>query len=106
MRGVRGQDASLEGTGHGSTSSAQASPRRTPPARVEESDAEQVVSPQPSVVHVGSASSASRIRAAQEPSLVHLQEALTNPGVSASCDDALDLRVDGQVSHGVLKRVC
>ena len=32
--------------------------------------------------------------------LVHLQEALTDPGVSASGDGALDLRVVGQVAHG------
>ena len=34
--------------------------------------------------------------------LVRLEEALTNPGVSVSGDDALDLRVVGQVAHGVL----
>ena len=33
---------------------------------------------------------------------MHLQEALTDPGVSASGDDALDLRVVGLVAHGVL----
>ena len=33
---------------------------------------------------------------------MHLQEALTGPGVSASGDDARDLRVVGQVADGVL----
>ena len=33
---------------------------------------------------------------------MHLQEALGDPGVRASGDDALDLRVVGQVAHGVL----
>ena len=37
--------------------------------------------------------------------LVHLQEALMDLVVSASGDDALDLRVVGQVAHGVLN-VC
>ena len=51
----------------------------------------------------GQQGSASRVRAAQEPSpIVHLQEAVTDPGVGASGDDALDLRVVGQVAHGVL----
>ena len=33
---------------------------------------------------------------------MHLQEAVIVPGVSASGDDALDIRVVGQVAHGVL----
>ena len=47
---------------------------------------------------LGSASSASRVRAAQE----RLQEALTDFGVSARGDDAQDLRVVGRVGHSVL----
>ena len=34
--------------------------------------------------------------------LVHLQEALTDLGESASGEDALDLLVVGQAAHGVL----
>ena len=57
----------------------------------------------PSVVHVG-------VSKLGEPRsccpgafvLVHLQEALTDPGVSTNGDDALDLRVVGQVAHFVL----
>ena len=36
---------------------------------------------------------------------MHLQEARTDPGVGASGDDALDLRVVGQVAHVVFNDV-
>ena len=64
---------------------------------------ERVESPQPSVVHVG-VSRFGELRSCCPGALalVHRQEAVTDLGVSASGDDALDLRVVGQVAHGVL----
>ena len=86
--------------------SVQHSPKTCLPERTEEDRAEQdgrVESPQPSVVRVG-------LRKLGEPRsccpgalvFVHLQEAVTAPGVSARGDDALDLRVGGQLAYGVL----
>ena len=61
-----------------------------------------VESPKPSVVHVGfSKLGEPRSCCPGALALVRLQEALTDPGVSASSGDALDLRMVGQVAHGV-----
>ena len=114
LRGARVQDARLTGwTSHRFRAVGTAQPETYLPEKTEEGRAEQeelVESPPPSVVHVG-------VSELGEPfsccpgafALVHLQEALTDPGVSASGDDAvvrvsgddaLDLRVVGQVAHG------
>ena len=59
------------------------------------------MSPQPSVVHVGvSKLGEPRSCCPGAIAVVHLQEAFTDPGVGASGDGALDLRVVGQVAHG------
>ena len=97
LRGARVQDASLTGcTSHRFRAVGTAQPKTYPPERTEEARAEQErrgESPPPSVVHFG-------VSKLGEPrsccpgafALVHLQEAFTDPGVSASGDDALDLR--------------
>ena len=115
LRGARVQDARLTGwTSHRFRAIGTAQPETYLPEKTEEGRAEQeelVESPPPSVVHVGGqrARRAFFRRCPGAFALVHLQEALTDPGVSASGDDAvvrvsgddaLDLRVVGQVAHG------
>ena len=107
MRGARVHDARLTGcTSHRFRAVGTAQPKPNLPERTEEGRAEQdgrVESPQSSVVHVGvSKLSERRSCCPRAFALVQLQEAVTDPGVSASGGDAIDHGGVGQVAHGVL----
>ena len=107
LRGARVLNARMTGcTSHRFRAVGTAQPKTYLPERTEEGGAEQeerVESPQSNVVHFGvSKLGEPRSCCPGALALVHVQEAVTDPGVSASGGDALDLRVVGHVAHGVL----